>query len=75
MQIGQSITTSTNGIPITAQIRNISAAFVSADIIEPPAEIVSADISWKLEDYETAVANGQIIELPMTEATAETPEV
>ena len=83
MEIGQSITTSINGTPITAQISNISAAFVSASITDLPAGEEQPPIAWKIDDYQTAVANGQIIELPMIEAsveattavTVETPEV
>tara|TARA_Y100000310_G_scaffold345867_1_gene471993 strand:+ start:16917 stop:17132 length:216 start_codon:yes stop_codon:yes gene_type:complete len=71
MEIGQSITTSINGTPITAQITNISAAFVSAIVTGLPAGEEQPPIAWKIDDYTAAVANGQITELP----AVETPEV
>lgn len=71
MEIGQNVLTSINDTPITAQITNISAAFVSAIVTDLPAGEEQPPIAWKLDDYQVAVANGQIIELPVVE----TPEV
>lgn len=63
MNIGQQISTTMNEIDVTAVITNISPAFVSAEIINPPAEwATSTNVAWRLDQYTQAVNDGGIIE-------------
>jgi hypothetical protein len=63
MEIGQLVSTTINEIDVTAVITNVSPAFVSAEIINPPAEwTTSTDVAWRLDKYADAVSNGGIVE-------------
>ena len=63
MNIGQQLTTTINGIEITAEISNISAEFVRAVVVNPPAEWTSSnDIAWRIDAYIAGVSSGAITE-------------
>jgi hypothetical protein len=63
MEIGQQVSTTINDIDVSAVIKNISPAFVRAEIIDPPAEwTASTDVAWRLDQYIQAVSDGGIIE-------------